>query len=70
MVLSGELADIGVLPAKPLAKTKTESFVLVSPSTLSILNDLFDTSVKVDLRKSGSTAASVVINANMVAMLG
>ena len=62
-------AGEGVAP-NPLASTSTVSLVDVAPSTVMTLNDALTASRRAACRVPGSTAASVVHNASIVAMFG
>src|SRR5690606_40944669 len=59
-----------LFPAKPLAKTNTESFVDVSPSTVIQLNVKSVICDNAYCNTSDSIFASVVINASIVAIFG
>ncbi len=58
------------LPARPVATRTKESFVEVSPSTVTALNERSATKRTMSCRVSPPTAASVATNPSMVAMLG
>ena len=58
------------LPAAPLHSTTKVSLVLVSPSTVSMLNDRSAARFTAAPSSSDSTAASEVMKQSMVAMLG
>ena len=57
-------------PPSPLASTSTVSLVDVQPSTVMTLKDASTASRRAACRVTGSTAASVVHSASMVAMFG
>src|SRR3954467_6218870 len=59
-----------VTPLAPFASAKTQSFVEHSPSTVIALNVSSTTVFNARCRMPGSTTASVVTNASMVAMFG
>src|SRR3990170_6303405 len=64
------LSSTFLLPANPFARIKTVSFVLVSPSTVIILNDLSADSFSAIFKSLGEIAISVVIKDSIVASLG
>ena len=57
-------------PLLPLARASTQSLVEHSPSTVIALNVSFTTELSARCRIDGSTAASVVRNASIVAING
>src|ERR1700685_2328574 len=59
----------GLAPS-PLASTSTVSLVEVQPSTVMVLNEAATASRSAACKVAGSTTASVVHTASMVAMLG
>jgi len=65
-----EAFAIGGAPAAELARTRSVSLVLVSPSTLTALKVRPVTSRKVRWRREGEMLASVATKASVVAMLG
>ena len=56
--------------AAPLASTTAMSLVLVSPSTVIMLNETSTAALSLSCKNSLSTAASVVMKASIVAILG
>ena len=67
---SGPSAVISAFPAWPLARMTTMSLVEVSPSTLTILKVRCTSLESAFCSMAGLTAASVVRNTSIVAMLG
>ena len=67
---SGPSAVISGFPARPSAMRETMSLVEVSPSTLTMLKVSCTSVERAFWSISGETAASVVMNTSMVAMLG
>src|SRR3989344_6267318 len=61
---------IFLLPAKPFAKTTTMSLVLMQPSTVMQLNVGSTASLSAAFKSGALMAASVIMYASIVAMLG